>query len=135
MLMSGLVASRKVGRQSSGDLLQRFGIEDSHRHCERAQRSLSIAARLTRNALLDTSHHATPKGRNGFRKEKRVGIMDRDPMFSKSFRACIQHEGGEPSRCPPRSPNLFAHLESFLRSLKSECVQKMVLFGKSHYAT
>ena len=72
-----------------------------------------------------------PQARAGFRKEKRVGIMDRDPMFSKSFRACIQHEGGEPPRCPPRSPNLFAHLESFLRSLKSECVQKMILFGNS----
>jgi hypothetical protein len=57
--------------------------------------------------------------------------MERDPMFSKFLQACLQHEGVKPPRRPPRSPNLNAHLESFFGSLKSECVQKMVLFGKS----
>jgi putative transposase len=42
---------------------------------------------------------------------------------------------------PPRSPNLNAHLERWNRSVKEECLSKMILFGEaslqhvlSHYA-
>jgi putative transposase len=31
---------------------------------------------------------------------------------------------------PPRSPNLNAHLERFLRSLKAECLDRMIFFGE-----
>ena len=30
---------------------------------------------------------------------------------------------------PPKSPNLNAHLERFMRSLKSECLDRMIFFG------
>ncbi len=35
-----------------------------------------------------------------------------------------------PLRLPPRSPNLNAHCERFVRSIKSECLEKMILFGE-----
>ena len=31
---------------------------------------------------------------------------------------------------PPRSPNLNAHLERYMRSLKSECLDRMIFFGR-----
>jgi putative transposase len=31
---------------------------------------------------------------------------------------------------PPRSPNLNAHLERYMRSLKSECLGRMIFFGQ-----
>ncbi|MFT5040111.1 MAG: putative transposase [Hyphomicrobiaceae bacterium] len=31
---------------------------------------------------------------------------------------------------PPRSPNLNAHLERYMRSLKSECLNRMIFFGQ-----
>ncbi len=31
---------------------------------------------------------------------------------------------------PPRSPNLNAHLERYMRSLKSECLDQMIFFGQ-----
>jgi len=31
---------------------------------------------------------------------------------------------------PPKSPNLNAHLERYMRSLKSECLDKMIFFGQ-----
>ena len=37
----------------------------------------------------------------------------------------------ELSRCCPRSPNLNAHLERFWRSLRSECLDRMIFFGES----
>ena len=32
---------------------------------------------------------------------------------------------------PPKSPNLNAHLERFMRSLKSECLNRMIFFGEA----
>ncbi|WP_261342286.1 transposase [Polystyrenella longa] len=31
---------------------------------------------------------------------------------------------------PPKSPNMNAYLERFMRSLKSECLNKMIFFGQ-----
>ena len=68
---------------------------------------------------------------DGFLKENKYLIMDRDPTFSVSFRACLRREGVKSVRLPPRSPNLNAHLERFFGSLKSECLYKLILFGET----
>ena len=33
-------------------------------------------------------------------------------------------------RLPPRSPNLNAHAERFIRSIKEECLDKLILVGE-----
>ena len=68
---------------------------------------------------------------DGFLKDKKYLIMDRDATFSKSFRARLRRDGVKPVRLPPRSPNLNAHLERFFGSLKSECLYKLILFGEN----
>ena len=34
-------------------------------------------------------------------------------------------------KLPPRSPNLNAHAERFVRSIKESCLEQMILFGES----
>ena len=34
---------------------------------------------------------------------------------------------------PPRSPNLNAYAERFVRSIKSECLDRMILFGERSF--
>ncbi len=68
---------------------------------------------------------------DGFLKDKKYLIMDRDGTFSQSFRKFLRGEGVMPIRLPPRSPNLNAHLERFFGSLKSECLSKLILFGEN----
>jgi len=36
----------------------------------------------------------------------------------------------EPVRLPPRSPNLNAYVERFIRSIKEECLDRVILFGE-----
>jgi transposase InsO family protein len=67
---------------------------------------------------------------DGFLQGKRYLIMDRDTKFSESFRTFLSKEGVEPVRLPPRSPNMNAHLERFFGSLKSECLDRLILFGE-----
>ena len=67
---------------------------------------------------------------DGFLNGKKYLIMDRDTKFSKSFRSLLSNEDVQPVRLPPRSPNMNAHLERFFGSLKSECLDRLILFGE-----
>ena len=57
-------------------------------------------------------------------------IMDRDTKFTSTFRDFLKREGIEPVRCPPRAPTCNAIAERFVRSIKEECLERMVLFGE-----
>jgi putative transposase len=60
---------------------------------------------------------------------KRHLIVDRDTKYSAAFRAFLAREGVEVIRLPPRSPNLNAIAERFVRSIKSECLSKLIPIG------
>lgn len=64
-------------------------------------------------------------------RHTRFLIMDRDTKYSAAFRAALIRERVEPIRLPPRSPNLNAYAERFVRSVKEECIGRMVFFSKS----
>jgi len=57
--------------------------------------------------------------------------MDRDTQFTAAFRALLEGAGTEPVRLPPRSPNLNAWIERYMRSIKSECLDRMIFFGEA----
>jgi putative transposase len=56
--------------------------------------------------------------------------MDRDGKFCPAFQAILGNEDIKPVRLPARSPNLNAHMERFHRSLKEECLDRMIFFGE-----
>ncbi|HEY5759015.1 MAG TPA: integrase core domain-containing protein [Steroidobacter sp.] len=66
-----------------------------------------------------------------FLRHTRFLIMDRDTKYSAAFRAALTRERIEPIRLPPRSPNLNAYAERFVRSVKEECTGRMVFFSRS----
>ncbi len=41
--------------------------------------------------------------------------------------------GIEPKPLPPRSPNLNAFAERFVRSIKEECLDRMIFFGEASF--
>jgi transposase InsO family protein len=67
---------------------------------------------------------------DGFLKGKRYLLMDRDTKHSEEFRLMVTESNVEPVRLPPKSPNLNAHIERFMRSLKEECLERLILFGE-----
>ena len=68
---------------------------------------------------------------DGFLNGKSYLIMDRDTKFCESFRSALKQEGVESVRLPPRSPNLNAYAERFVRSIKEECLDRMIFFGEN----
>ena len=57
-------------------------------------------------------------------------LHDRDTKYSQSFRAIIASGRVEPLVLPARSPNLNAYAERWVRSVKGECLSKVILFGE-----
>ena len=55
---------------------------------------------------------------------------DRDSKFTDSFDQLFRSIGIEPLKLPPRSPNLNAFAERWVRSVKEECLDQLILFGE-----
>jgi putative transposase len=66
----------------------------------------------------------------GVLRDCRYLLHDRDTKFTRSFRAIIASGGVEPLALPARSPNLNAYAERWVRSVKEECLSKVILFGE-----
>ena len=66
---------------------------------------------------------------DGFLLNSRYLIMDRDTKYTEEFRDYLDREGVKPVRCPVRAPNCNAFAERFVRSIKEECLDRMILFG------
>jgi len=66
----------------------------------------------------------------GFLTGKRYLIHDRDPLFTTEFVEILKSTGVQSVKLPPRSPNLNAHAECFVRTIKESCLERMILFGE-----
>src|SRR5262249_60164686 len=55
---------------------------------------------------------------------------DRHSKYRQSFRAIIASGQVEPLMLPACSPNLNAYAERWVRSVKEECLCKVILFGE-----
>jgi putative transposase len=72
----------------------------------------------------------------GFLSPGQYLIHDRDTKFCAAFQQLIDDAGVERVVLPPRSPNLNAYAERWVRSVKEECLSRLILFGEAalHYA-
>lgn len=68
----------------------------------------------------------------GFLNGKRYLIHDRDPLYTAQFTSTLAAAGVRCVKLPPKSPNLNAYAERYVRSIKSECLDRMILFGGRH---
>ena len=67
---------------------------------------------------------------DGILNGKRYLIHDRDPLFTTEFLDMLADVGVKSVKLPPRSPNLNAHAERFVRTIKESCLERMILFGE-----
>lgn len=95
--------------------------------------------------LYETRFHHQPNGEwmvrvarnltdaiDGFLLRATHMIHDRDSLFTRAFAQTLRTSGMEPVRLPPRSPNLNAYAERFVRSIREECLNRVVPLGDRH---
>ncbi len=66
---------------------------------------------------------------DGFLIGNRFLIIDRDSKYCQGFIDLIKDAGIQPVRCPAKAPNCNGYAERFVRSIKYECLNKMIFFG------
>ena len=77
---------------------------------------------MARNAFDETS---------GCLRHYRYVLHDRDAKFCAAFDDLLRCGGVHSLTLPPRSPNLNAFADRWVRSVKDECLSRLVLFGQA----
>jgi len=65
----------------------------------------------------------------GFLEGGRYLLHDRDTKYTRSFRAIIEAGLVKTLPLPARSPNLNAYAERWVRSVKEECLSRLIPFS------
>ena len=68
---------------------------------------------------------------SGFLCGKRHLIIDRDILFAPEFKGIVEGVGINIVLTACRAPNMNAHAERFVRSIKSECLGQMIFVGQA----
>jgi putative transposase len=69
---------------------------------------------------------------DGFLAGHRVLICDRDGKWTDRFRGLLEGAGVRVVLTPYQAPNANAHTERFVRSVREECLDRLILFGERH---
>jgi putative transposase len=63
----------------------------------------------------------------------RVLICDRDTKWSAPVRARLEEAGVRVVQTPYRAPNANAYAERFVRSIREECLDRLIPIGERHF--
>jgi transposase InsO family protein len=69
----------------------------------------------------------------GLLRDHRVLICDRDRKWSGEVRGLLHEAGIRVVRTPLQAPNANAYAERFVRSIKEECLDRMIPLGERHF--
>jgi putative transposase len=97
---------------------------------DRVVKIAGITTRPDESWMLQIARNVTDS-QAGALHSKRDLIIDRDTKYSEQFRRLIRDAGTNVIRLPPRSPNLNAYAERFVRSIKDECLNRMIFIGQA----
>jgi transposase InsO family protein len=67
---------------------------------------------------------------DGFLAGHRILICDRDTKWTDGFHRIVQGAGVRIVRTPVQAPNANAYAERFVRSIREECLDRLILFGE-----
>ena len=59
-------------------------------------------------------------------------LIDHDTKFTSRFDEVFEADGATVKRVGPVAPNLNAHAERFVQTLKQECLDHFVILGERH---
>jgi putative transposase len=61
-------------------------------------------------------------------------VHDRDTKFTRAFDEIFRTEGVRVIRTPIKAPNANAHAERWVRTLRADCLDRILILGRRHLA-
>ena len=68
----------------------------------------------------------------GREKKPDIVMHDMDTKFTREFKDALKSRGVRSNKLPKASPNLHGWCERFVGTLRWECLDKFIIFGKRH---
>ncbi len=68
---------------------------------------------------------------DGFLKPGMVLLHDRDTKYTANFTRILNESGVETRKLPPESPNLNAYAERFVRTVKEQCLSRLIITSET----
>jgi len=99
-------------------------------HLETRRVSLASVTRHPTEEWMEQMARNAVDEDSGYLNRHRYVLHDRDTKFCAEFRRTLKAGGVKCLRLPRRSPNLNAFVERWVRSVKQECLSKLILFGE-----
>jgi hypothetical protein len=93
----------------------------------REKHQVAIAERMAANRRLECGDCV-----DGFLKQTRYLILDRDPLYARAFRTMLKDVGVKVVRLPARSSDLNSYAERWVRSARAECLSRIIPLGEQH---
>jgi hypothetical protein len=69
---------------------------------------------------------------DGFLRDAKYLIHDRDPLFTEAFATILGERGVKCVKIPAQSPNCNPHAERFVKTIRYECLNQFVFFEERH---
>src|SRR6202043_2762884 len=99
-------------------------------HLESRRVTIAGIARHPDQEWMERIGHSATQENWGYLHPCRYVLHDRDAKFCASFRSALASGGVKTIQLPAKSPNLNAFAERWVRSVKQECLSKLILFGE-----
>jgi putative transposase len=87
---------------------------------------------LDERFMLQIARHLTDAA-DGLLDRAQFLICDRDRTWSSAVRHLLETSGMRVIRTPFHPPNCNAHAERFVRSIKEECLNRVIPLGEQHF--
>jgi putative transposase len=95
-------------------------------HIDRQVHIAGVTTHPNEDWMLQMARNLTDP-ETGFLKESMLLLHDRDTKYTAHFDRLLNESGVETLKLPARSPNLNAHAERFVRSVKEQCLSRMII--------
>jgi putative transposase len=59
-------------------------------------------------------------------------VRDRDAKFTRAFDDMLRSEGAQVLRTPVRAPDANAYAERWIRTVRTECLDWLLIVGREH---
>src|SRR5437762_4361331 len=99
-------------------------------HLESRRVSVAGITRHPDQEWMEQIGHSATLDTWGYLHPCRYVLHDRDTKFCASFRSALAMGEVKTIQLPAKSPNLNAFAERWVRSVKQECLSKVILFGE-----